>query len=93
MSPQHGSYIEIFTEPACVRCGRVENLLARRGLRYREIDVSSAEGRAEMAARLPCAPVVPQVFIGGRYIGGCEELERFEATGALRLAEICGELR
>ena len=92
MSCQAEAYVEIFTAPVCSCCRRVEELLARHGLRYREIDVSSAEGRAEMAARLPNAPSVPQVFIGGRHIGGREDLERLEAAGGLGLAEFRGAL-
>ena len=91
-SPRSGTYVEIFVAPVCDRCSRVEQVLARHGLRYREVDVSSPEGRAEMAARLPDAHSIPQVFIGGRHVGGCEELERLEASGALGLVEFCGSL-
>lgn len=91
-SLHNSTYVEIFTAPVCDVCGRVEKVLARHGLRYREVDVSSAEGRAEMASRLPHAPSIPQVFIGGRHIGGCEDLERLEASGALGLVEFCGVL-
>jgi glutaredoxin 3 len=46
-----------------------------------------------MSTRLPHARTIPQIFIGGRHIGGCEDLERLDASGALGLVEIRGELR
>lgn len=88
-----GAHVEIFSGPLCGYCLRAKALLARRGLRYREIDVSSAEGREEMTMRLPHAKTIPQIFIGGRHVGGCEDLERLDSAGALGLAESGGTLR
>lgn len=86
-------HVEIFTGPVCGYCSRAKAVLARRGLRYREVDVSNAEGRGEMAARLPHARSIPQIFIKGRHIGGCEDLERLDASGALDRFEFQGEPR
>jgi glutaredoxin 3 len=85
--------VEIFSGPLCSYCTRAKAVLERRGLRYREIDVTSAEGRGELAARLPQARTIPQIFIEGRHIGGCEDLERLEASGALGLVEVGGMLQ
>lgn len=92
-SPHNEHYVEIFTGPGCGYCTRAKTVLARRGLRYREVDVSSAQGRDEMTARLPRARSIPQVFIAGRHIGGCEDLERLDEVGALGLVELEGVLR
>jgi glutaredoxin 3 len=86
-------HVEVFSGPHCGYCHRAKDLLARRGLRYREIDVASAAGRSEMASRLPNARTIPQIFIGGRHIGGCEDLERLDAAGGLGLVESHGALR
>ena len=75
--------IEIFTGPDCGYCRREKALLARRDLRYREFDVSLAAGRDELQRRLPRARTIPQIFIGGEHIGGCEDLERLDADGKL----------
>lgn len=91
--PHNERYVEIFTGPFCDYCTRAKAVLARRGLRYREVDVSSAEGRDEMTTRLPGARTIPQIFLGGRHVGGCEDLERLEAAGALGLVELEGVLR
>lgn len=78
-----GPLIEIFTGTHCGYCHRAKALLARRNLAYREVDVSVTKGRAEMQRRLPSARTIPQIVIGGAHIGGCEDLERLDADGAL----------
>jgi glutaredoxin 3 len=88
-----GPCVEIFSGPLCSYCHRAKAVLARRGLRYREIDVASAEGREEMTTRLPHVKSIPQIFIDGRHIGGCEDLERLDSAGALGLVESGGTLR
>jgi glutaredoxin 3 len=77
--------IEIFTGPDCGYCRRAKAVLERRNLQFREIDVSAAEGREEMQRRLPRARSIPQIFIGGEHVGGCEDLERLDAGGALAI--------
>jgi len=78
-----GPLVEIFSRPNCSYCSRAKALLGRRGLEYREIDISSAQNREEMSNRLPRALSIPQIFIGGTHIGGCEDLELLDATGEL----------
>lgn len=76
--------VEIFTGPNCGYCQRAKAVLARRNLEYREFDASTGEGRHEMQRRLPLARSIPQIFIGGKHIGGCEDLEQLDANGELR---------
>lgn len=76
--------VEIFTGPNCSYCLRAKAVLARRNLKYREVDVSVGEGRGEMQRRLPLARSIPQIFIDGEHIGGCEDLEQLDADGVLR---------
>lgn len=76
--------IEIFTGPNCSYCHRAKDVLAKRNLEYKEVDVSTAEGRSEMQRRVPLARSIPQIFIDGKHIGGCDDLERLDASGGLR---------
>lgn len=75
--------VEIFTGPNCSYCGRAKAVLARRNIKYREVDVRVADGRDEMQRRLPLARTIPQIFINGEHIGGCEDLEQLDADGVL----------
>jgi len=65
----------------CGYCERARQLLQRKGIAFREVDVDSA-GRTEMIARTG-RRTVPQIFIGGVHVGGSDELQALEAEGKL----------
>jgi glutaredoxin 3 len=79
------------TEPAivmyvtgwCPYCQRVRALLTRKGLAFKEIDVEEdGKLREEMIARSG-RRTVPQIFIGDRHVGGCDDLMALDGTGEL----------
>ena len=76
--------VEIYTTPWCPYCLAAKRLLATKGVAYEETDVSGdSEKRQEMMARAKGRYTVPQIFIGGRHIGGCDELYELERSGKL----------
>ncbi len=76
--------IEIYTTPLCPYCHAAKRLLDRKGVRYQEIDVQAApDRRREMTARAGGRTTVPQIFIDGRPIGGCDDLHDLDAAGGL----------
>jgi glutaredoxin 3 len=76
--------VEIYTTMFCPYCHRAKQLLARKGIAYREIDVtSSPELRAEMRRRAKGRATVPQIFVEGRGLGGSDELAALEEQGEL----------
>ena len=76
--------VEIYTQPFCPYCSRAVRLLAGKGVAFREIDApyGSAE-RHEAVRRSGGKTTVPQIFIDGRHIGGCDELVALELAGKL----------
>lgn len=75
--------VKIYTTPTCPYCMRAKNLLTRKGVAFEEIDVSaSSQLRAEMMERSG-GYTVPQIFIGGQPIGGCDDLYALDAKGEL----------
>lgn len=75
--------VEIYTTPWCGYCRRAKTLLDGKGADYREIRVDSdPERRAEMTSRSG-RRTVPQIFIHGRSIGGCDELFQLDRDGRL----------
>jgi len=68
----------------CPYCARARSLLASKGVAVEEIDVElDPEVQAEMQARSGGRSSVPQIFIAGQHVGGCDELEALEAAGRL----------
>lgn len=76
--------IEIYTQPWCPFCARAVSLLNGKGVDFREIDAphGSAE-RQEAIRRSGGRTTVPQIFIDGRHIGGCDELVALDRAGRL----------
>lgn len=85
--------ITVYTTPYCPYCIRAKSLLARKGVAFEEIDVSgSAELRDKMTERANGRYTVPQIFIGGRHVGGCDDLYALDAKGELdSLLESCAQ--
>lgn len=76
--------VDIYTTPFCPFCIRAKHLLKKKGVDFSEIDIWLAAGRrAEMLERAHGRSTVPQIFIDGRGIGGCDELLALEASGEL----------
>jgi len=72
----------------CPYCDRARELLTKKGVEFKEIDVDQdGKLREEMSARSG-RRTVPQIFIGTKHIGGCEDLFALDASGELdRLIE------
>lgn len=78
------SVIEIYSRPACGYCEMAKELLRRRKLEYAEHDVTADRSRmAEMLDRSGGHMSLPQIFIGGRHVGGYMELAELDRRGAL----------
>jgi len=59
-------------------------LLQKKGVVYQEIDApQGTEARAESIRRAGGVTSVPQIFINGQHIGGCDDLMALEAAGRL----------
>ena len=76
--------VEIYTKAFCPYCARAKALLADKGADYDEFDITmDAAKRAEMLSRAPGRTTVPQIFIGGRHVGGSDDLEMLDSNGQL----------
>lgn len=76
--------IEIFTQPYCPYCARAVALLTHKGVAFREINAPhGTQERKDAVARSGGRTTVPQIFIGGASIGGCDDLMALEAAGRL----------
>ena len=75
--------VVIYTRPFCGYCSRAISLLSQKGVPFTEIEAGfDPEKRQEMMRRSGRA-TFPQIFIGGRHIGGCDEMLALERAGQL----------
>ncbi|MCP9849977.1 glutaredoxin 3 [Cyanobium sp. Morenito 9A2] len=76
--------VEIYTWRTCPFCIRAKALLSLKGVVFTEyaIDGDSA-ARAAMAERAGGRRSVPQTFIDGTHVGGCDDLFALERSGQL----------
>ena len=77
--------VEIYTTMLCPYCWRAKKLLSQYGVDFTEIDVMChGEKRKEMQARANGCTSVPQIFINGKHVGGCDDLYALEQEGRLK---------
>jgi glutaredoxin 3 len=76
--------VVIYTRPFCGYCARALSLLSQKGVDFTEIEAGmDPDKRREMVERAGGRSTFPQIFIGGRHIGGCDEMMALERTGRL----------
>lgn len=76
--------VEIYTSPTCGYCHAAKRLLTLKGVEFTEINVvAHPDRRPEMERRAGGRRTVPQIFIGDRHIGGCDDLHALDAAGGL----------
>ena len=76
--------VELYTTMFCPYCTRARALLQRKKVEFVDIDIVEQPGRrAEMIRRAGGRTTVPQIFIDGEYIGGCDELVALDRAGGL----------
>ena len=76
--------VVIYTASLCPYCHMAKELLATKGVSFDEIDVTGAAPlRAEMRAKSGGRNTVPQIWIGERHVGGCDDLYALDRAGEL----------
>lgn len=76
--------VTVYTKAWCPYCSAAKQLLAKKSVAFDEIDITgNAEARQAMLARAGGRSTVPQVFIGERHVGGCDDLYALDSRGEL----------
>jgi len=76
--------VEIYTTQACPYCAAAKQLLRKKDVKYTEIDVGRDYAlREAMTRRAGGSSTVPQIFISGQHIGGCDDLHALDHAGRL----------
>jgi glutaredoxin 3 len=87
---------EIYTKDMCPSCVKAKQLLDQLHIPYVEYKISSGFGesppkpnqfyitKADLLQKLPSAKTVPQIWVDGRHIGGCDDLYAAHTKGELK---------
>jgi glutaredoxin 3 len=76
--------VEIYTKDWCPYCVRAKRLLAENGVDPVEYAVDlGGDKKSEMIQRAGGRTTVPQIFIDGKHIGGCDDLFGLDRSGKL----------
>ena len=75
--------VVIYSKTYCPFCVRAKSLISGKGVEFEEIMVDSKpELFAELKEKTGMM-TVPQIFIDGDHVGGCDDLMALDRSGAL----------
>jgi glutaredoxin 3 len=76
--------VDIYTTMWCPYCARAKSLLEKKGVAYHEVSLDEEPRRRdEMIKRANGGRTVPQIFINGEHVGGCDDLYALDRAGKL----------
>ena len=76
--------VEVYTKVFCGFCVRAKELLKQKQVDFTEYSVDGGGPKKdEMVERAGGRTTVPQIFIDGQHVGGCDELMALERDGKL----------
>ncbi|EKD60670.1 MAG: glutaredoxin [uncultured bacterium] len=75
--------VEIYTTQTCPYCIAAKALLKKKGVAYTEIDVGANPALRVAMTERAGRRSVPQIFIGGVHVGGCDDLHALDHAGKL----------
>lgn len=74
----------VYAGPNCPYCTKAKALLRRKNVTFEEYNVKEdAEKLSEMLARTGGRKTIPQIFINGIHVGGCDDLYALNDAGKL----------
>ena len=77
--------VTIYTKPFCPYCVRALALLRAKGVDFTEVEDAAFDPvkKREMVDKAGGRSTFPQIFIGDRHVGGCDDLMALERAGRL----------
>ncbi len=75
--------VVLYTTRYCPYCIRAKQLLSSKGVSFQDIPVDNDPEKREEMMQKSGRHTVPQIWIGGTHVGGCDELYDLERQGKL----------
>ncbi len=75
--------VTIYTRPFCPYCSRALALLSEKGADFTEIEAGMDPALRQEMMQRSGRNTFPQIFVGERHIGGCDDMMALEEQGKL----------
>jgi glutaredoxin 3 len=76
--------VKMYTTATCPYCIRAKQFLKSKGVQsIEEIRVDGEPAQRQQMMEITGRRTVPQIFIGGQHVGGCDDLLALDARGGL----------
>ena len=76
--------VKMYTTAVCPYCIRAKHILKSKGVsQIEEIRVDENPSAREHMMQITGRRTVPQIFIGDKHIGGCDDLVALDSAGGL----------
>jgi len=75
--------VTIYTRRFCGYCTAAKRLLTDKGVAFDEIDATGAPDKRQEMIERSGRFTYPQIFVGERHVGGCDDLYALNARGEL----------
>lgn len=73
----------LYTTCWCPFCHRAKELLREKGVQWTELDIEADPANRQAMEEASGRSSVPQIFINGTHVGGCDELLALDAKGGV----------
>jgi glutaredoxin 3 len=75
--------VTIYTRPFCGYCARALAVLERKGADFEEIEAGMDPNLRQEMMNRSGRTTFPQIFVGDRHIGGCDDMLALDRDGKL----------
>ena len=75
--------VEMYLKTTCPYCHRAKELLRGKGVSVEEYNLDAGGPKRDEMIDRAGRMTVPQIFIDGRHVGGCDDLFALERQGKL----------
>ena len=75
--------VEMYLKTTCPYCTRAKSLLTSKNVATEEYNIDRGGPKRDEMIERSGRMTVPQIFIDGRHVGGCDDLFALERAGRL----------
>jgi glutaredoxin 3 len=75
--------VTIYTKSWCPYCSAAKDLLKRKGVAFTEHEITGRNDLRDEMVKKSGRATVPQIFVGGTHVGGCDDLYALDERGGL----------